>query len=313
MAAVTVRDIDTVAIVGAGAMGGLYAWHFARSGFPVTLVARGERARRLADHGVLVNGERVVAAVFDADQRSDREAAEPVDLVLVAVKHHELAAALDDVAPLVGPHTLFLSVLNGLDSEAVIAGRFGPGAALLCVALAMDAERVGNEVSFRRPGRLAFGEADNTVVSDRVRSVQGALDRAGLAWETPADMRRTMWWKFMVNVGINQASAVLRAPYGAFQPEGDARSLMTALVSEVVMLSRAEGVGLDDGDVRRWYAVLAGQPPAARTSMHQDVEAGRRTEVDIFAGRVVALGERHGIATPYNQAMLWILRRAVLR
>ena len=311
MAAVTVRDIERVAIVGAGAMGGLYAWHFAYAGLPVILVARGDRARRLADQGVVVNGERVVASVHDAAEAPGAAEPEPVDLVLVAVKHHELAAALDDVARLVGPRTLFLSVLNGLDSEEVITARFGAEHVLMCVALAMDAMRVGNEVSFGQAGRLAFGEADNTVVSDRVRSVQSALDRARLAWETPPDMRRTMWWKFMVNVGINQASAVLRAPYGAFQPDGDARSLMVALVEEVVAVSRAEGVGLDEGDVQRWYAVLAGQPAAAKTSMHQDVEAGRRTEVDIFAGRVVALGARHGIATPYNQAMLWILRGAV--
>ncbi len=310
MATVTDRDIESVAIVGAGAMGGLYAWHFARAGFPVTLVARGERARRLAAQGVLVNGEPLVASVFDAEAVGGG-GAEPVDLVLVAVKHHELVTALDDVAPLVGPHTLFLSVLNGLDSEKAIAVRFGAEHVLLCVALAMDAMRVGHEVTFRQAGRLAFGDEDNTVVSDRVLSVQRVLDRAGLVWETPADMRRTMWWKFMVNVGINQASAVLLEPYGAFQPEGDARSLMMALVDEVVAVSRPEGVGLDDGDVQRWYAVLAGQPAAAKTSMHQDVEAGRRTEVDIFAGRVVALGEQHGIPTPYNRAMLWILRRAV--
>jgi 2-dehydropantoate 2-reductase len=310
MAAVADRDIESVAIVGAGAMGGLYAWHFARAGFPVTLVARGERARRLAAQGVLVNGEPIVASVFDAE--ADRGgAAEPVDLVLVAVKHHELAPALDDVAPLVGPQTLFLSVLNGLDSEQVIAARFGAEHVLLCVALAMDAMRVGHEVSFRQAGRLEFGDEDNTVVSDRVLSVQRALDRAGLVWETPADMRRAMWWKFMVNVGINQASAVMLAPYGAFQPDGDARSLMMALVDEVVAVSHAEGVGLDDDDVQRWYAVLAGQPAAAKTSMHQDVEAGRRTEVDIFAGRVVALGEQHAIPTPYNRAMLWILRGAL--
>ncbi len=121
-------------------------------------------------------------------------------------------------------------------------------------------------------------------------------------------MRHEMWWKFMVNVGINQASAVLRAPYGAFRADGDARSLMLALMDEVVAVSAAEGVPLGPGDIARWDAVLAGQPAEGRTSMHQDVEAGRRTEVDIFAGRVVELGARHGIATPYNEAMLWVLR-----
>lgn len=310
MAVVTTGEIETVAILGAGAMGGLYASFFARAGMPVTLVARGARARRLAEHGVVVNGQRVDAVVVDADAPAG---AGPVDLVVVAVKHHELDGALDDVAPLVGPDTTILSVLNGLDSEEAIAQRFGADEVLLCIALAMDAMREGREVTFRQAGRLVFGRADNRRSSARVLAVQRALDRAGLAWETPVDMRHEMWWKFMVNVGVNQASAVLRAPYGAFVTEGDARSLMLALVDEVVAVAAAEGVRLGQEDLDRWDGVLARQPADGRTSMHQDVEAGRRTEVDIFAGRVVALGERHGIPTPYNQAMLWVLRGGVGR
>jgi 2-dehydropantoate 2-reductase len=142
----------------------------------------------------------------------------------------------------------------------------------------------------------------------RVAAVQDALTRAGLAWSTPDDMRHQMWWKFMVNVGINQASAVLRAPYGAFQHPGPAYDLKMALIGEVRAVAAAEGVALTDDDVTRWHTVLAGQPADGMTSMHQDVLAGRPTEVDIFAGRIVALGQRHGIPVPHNETMLWILR-----
>src|SRR5699024_7962793 len=116
-----------------------------------------------------------------------------------------------------------------------------------------------------------------------------------------------MWWKFMVNVGINQPSAVLRTGYGGFQNPGPAYDLMMALIEEVRTVAAAEGVPLTDADVERWHAVLAGQPAEGKTSMHQDVLAGRPTEVDIFAGRVVELGRRNGIPVPFNQAMLWIL------
>ena len=306
MTVVTERGIERVAIAGTGAMGAMYAWHAAAAGMPVVLVARGARAARLADPGILVNGDRLLAEVVDTDDPGPTPPT--ADLVIVAVKRGELAAALEDVAPLVGPDTQFLSVLNGLDSEEVIARRFGAEHVLLCIALGMDAGRVGNAVTFTQPGRLVFGAPEGGDPSGRVRAVQRALDRAGLAWETPADMRHEMWWKFMVNVGINQASAVLRAPYGAFRGDGDARSLMLALMDEVVAVSAAEDVPLGPDDIARWDAVLAGQPEEGRTSMHQDVEAGRRTEVDIFAGRVVELGARHGIATPYNEAMLWVLR-----
>ena len=186
----------------------------------------------------------------------------------------------------------------------------------LCIALAMDAEREGRRVRFTQTGRLVFGPADpadlvstgTPSTTARLRAVQDALTRAGLAWETPPDMRHRMWWKFMVNVGINQASAVLRAPYGAFQHPGPARDLMMALIDEVRTVAAAEGVDLDASDVEQWHRVLAGQPADGRTSMHQDVLAGRETEVGIFAGRVVALGGEHRIPTPHNQTILWILR-----
>lgn len=304
MSDVRQRRIQTVAVVGAGAMGAMYASYFARAGFEVWLVASGARADRLRTDPVSVNGEILDAEVKDP---GDGSAPRPADLVLVAVKQGQLATAIEEMAPYVGADTTLLSVLNGLDSEEILAARFGAERVPLCIALAMDAQREGREVRYRQSGRLVFG-SDVPGAARHLRAVQEACDRAGLAWQTPDDMRHMMWWKFMVNVGINQPSAVLRAPYGAFRGDGPARSLMLALMDEVIAISRAEGVPLGPDDLALWEQVLAGQPADGWTSMHQDVAAGRPTEVDIFAGRVVASGARHGIATPYNQAMLWILR-----
>ena len=317
-------SIETVAVVGAGAMGAMYADHFARAGVRTLLLAHGERAERLRRHPLLVNGRRLEAEVVDPLDSSGRQE-DPLrfdtvtaDLVIVAVKHHRLAEAAGLLRPVVTPTTTVLSILNGLDSEDVIRAavpELTPEQVPLCIALAMDAEREDRRVRFTQSGRLVFGPADPgdpdgagaTATTPRLRAVQDVLTHAGLAWETPPDMRHRMWWKFMVNVGINQASAVLRAPYGAFQHSGPARDLMMMLVEEVRAVAAAEGVDLDKSDLELWDRVLAGQPADGMTSMHQDVLAGRETEVGIFAGRVVALGGEHRIPTPHNQSMLWIL------
>ncbi len=293
-----------MAVVGAGAMGAMYAAHFAAAGIDTWLVARGDRAERLRSAGLTVNGVPVRAEVVDPSADLGHRSA---DLVLIAVKHQQLDDAVAEVAPLVGERTTFLSVLNGLDSEQTIAARYGAERVLPCIALAMNAERDGTAVAFRQAGRLTLGTAPGMGTEARLRAVQDVLDRAGLAWQTPADMRHEMWWKFMVNVGVNQASGVLRAPYGAFTEDGPARLLMLALMDEVIAVAQAEGVDLGPDDLATWDRVLAGQPQEGLTSMYQDVLAGRPTEVDIFAGRVVALGARHGIPTPYNQTMRWIL------
>jgi 2-dehydropantoate 2-reductase len=109
-------------------------------------------------------------------------------------------------------------------------------------------------------------------------------------------------------VGMNPASAVLRAPYGTFQSSADARALMVALMREVLGLAGAAGVDLVEKDIDDWYAVLDTLSPQGKTSMLQDVEAGRKTEVEMLAGKVVDLGQKYGIATPVNQTMLRIIR-----
>jgi 2-dehydropantoate 2-reductase len=112
----------------------------------------------------------------------------------------------------------------------------------------------------------------------------------------------------MVNVGMNQASAVTGASYGVFRTSDDARALMQSLMEEVIPLARASHVDLSARDVEEWLAILPGLAPEGKTSMLQDIEAGRPTEVEMFGGKVVALGRALGIATPVNAALLQIIR-----
>src|SRR5699024_7814563 len=139
------------------------------------------------------------------------------------------------------------------------------------IALGMAAGREGSEITYSSPGELVIGTAAHLAAPERLHRVQTALDRAGLAWSSPADMEHEMWWKFMVNTCINQASAVMRKPYAAFTVDGPARSLMLALREEVIAVSAPEGVPLGDADRERWDTVLGGLPGEGHTSMLQDV------------------------------------------
>jgi 2-dehydropantoate 2-reductase len=129
------------------------------------------------------------------------------------------------------------------------------------------------------------------------------LGKAGIVYETPLDMMRILWWKFMINVGINQASAVLRSPYAVFQTSKEARGLMESAMREVIMLAQKAGVHLSEDDIRGFEPILARLNPQGKTSMLQDVEAGRKTEVEMFAGRVIALGRHYNVPVPVNQLL----------
>ena len=298
------QEIKNIVIQGAGALGALYASKiFDASGFDVHLLAGGVRYERLKREGLVVNGRHYALPVIHPD-----ESGGPADLILVALKHHHLAGAAADLKNLVGESTVVLSVMNGIDSEAIIGGVVGMEKVLYCIAVGMDALRVGNRVDYHNPGRLLFGEARNATISPRVRRVQATFEAAGIQSETPEDMLRWMWWKFMVNAGVNQASAVMRAPFGVFQTSPQAQALMEDLMREVIILAKAEGVDLSPEDITNWYTFLKGLSPTGKTSMLQDIEAGRKTEVEVFAAKVVELGQKHHIPTPVNETVLRIIR-----
>jgi 2-dehydropantoate 2-reductase len=140
-----------------------------------------------------------------------------------------------------------------------------------------------------------------------VKRIQAAFEKAGINYKTPDDMLYWLWWKFMVNVGVNQASAVTRMPYAAFQTNPVAQQLMESLMREAVALARAAGIAITEADIANWYPVLNRLSPRGKTSMLQDIEARQKTEVEVFAGRVITLGKQYNIPTPVNETVFRII------
>ena len=302
-------DIGSVLIVGAGAVGAAVASVLRRGeGVRISVLADTSRADRYAAEGFVLNGERLFFPILPAGAPPPR--GESPDLVIVAVKSRNLPRAIADMAPYVGDESLVLSLLNGITSEDELAAAVGREKVPYAMILGIDAVREGNATSFSSSGKIHFGDARNPkgAWSDRVSRIASLFDRCRMGYFVPEDMVRSLWYKFMINVGINQASAVLRATYGAFQRLPEAKAVMEASMREVVELSRALGTGLVDSDVEAWGATLRGLSPDAKTSMLQDVEAGRKTEVEAFAGVVIALGEKAGIPTPVNRLLFDMIR-----
>lgn len=298
------NQINRVGILGAGAMGAFFADRFAAvPEFSTGLIADPARAERLKQDGLVINSKVCHFNVIEPSLPT-----EPLDLIIVALKHPQLSDALAGIQLLVKPETLFLSVMNGLDSEEIISAEFGKEKVLYAISVGIDAVREGNRVTYTKPGRHIFGEADNSTPSAKVLRVKEAFEKAGIQYEIPTDMLRTLWWKFMVNVGVNQASAVLRAPYGVFHSNPHAQALMEALMQEVVTLAQARNINLTRQDINDWYPVLNTLSPNGKTSMLQDIEASRPTEVEVFGEKVVKLGKELGIPTPVNQTIVEIIR-----
>ncbi len=290
-------SIKRISLIGTGAMGAFYASKlFDMDPRCISLIADGERCERLRKKGFFVNDRHYVLPVVRPDDQSA-----PPDLIMVAVKHYHLPKAIRDIKNSIGHNTILLSVMNGIDSEERLGAAYGMEKVLYAVAVGIDALREDNRLTYTTQGRLFFGEAENRVISERVKALQALFDRAGITYETPVDMIRVLWWKFMINVGINQASAVLRAPYSEFQTSQEAKDLMESAMREVITIARKAKVDLTEKDIEDWYSVLSNLSPQGKTSMLQDVEAGRKTEADMLAGRVIELGKAYHIPTPVNE------------
>jgi 2-dehydropantoate 2-reductase len=302
------KAIETISIIGAGGLGAAYAGMlYDMDSRCVTFIAGGDRYERLRCEGVIVNGKHYLIPVLLPDDLS-----EPSDLVIVAVKHQHLDDAIQDIKNRIGPGTTIISVMNGIDSEEKIGAVYRMDKVLFAVSVGLDALREGNRIKYTTQGKIFFGEAQNAIPTERVRRIQSLFDKAGIKYDTPPDMIHMLWWKFMVNVGINQASAVLRAPFSVFQTSQEARDLMASAMREVVALSEKAGVNLSEEDVEKFHKVLMNVSPQGKTSMLQDVEAGRKTEVEMFAGKVIELGRQFNVPTPINQKLFDAIRKIEL-
>ncbi|WP_366923652.1 ketopantoate reductase family protein [Metallumcola ferriviriculae] len=298
------REINTVSIIGLGAVGAAYAARLHDMDPDcLRVIADNDRSQRYSKEGFIINGKRYRFNYIAPDEK-----VLPADLLLIASKYHHLEQVTEDIRQHIGSNTIILSLLNGISSEDIVGQRYGMDKILYSMCLGIDAVREDEEISFVKTGKVYFGEKDNEVYSEKVRAVKALFDRAAIPYIIPQNMLRTLWWKFMVNVGINQVSAVLRAPYGVFQRFEEPNELMESAMREVVRVSQQTGVYLTEDDIRDYREVLQAAEPRGKTSMLQDIEAGRKTEVEMLAGALIELGHEHGVDTPINEALYQAIR-----
>ncbi|OLO38148.1 2-dehydropantoate 2-reductase [Alkalihalophilus pseudofirmus] len=293
-------EIKKVSIIGLGALGILFGRHLTKK-MPkgdLKIIADLERIKKYETDGVYCNGELCHFQYVTPEQSS-----EPADLLIFAVKYDGLNNAIQAVKNHVGERTIMISLLNGIKSEAIIGQTYGFENILYSVAQGMDAVKEGNELTYDNIGMICFGEQKPGSISDKVKSVATFFDKMEIPYEIDPNMDKRLWGKLMTNVGVNQTVAVYRSNYGEIQKEGQARETMIAAMREVIALSEKAGIHLTEADLNYWLSVLDALSPEGKPSMAQDVEAGRLSEVDLFSGTVLELGEKYGVPTPVNNEL----------
>jgi len=301
------------AVAGAGAIGAYVGAKMARAGADVTLVARGPHCRAMQERGV-----RVVSAEeeFEARPRvvDSLAAVGPVDVVFLAVKAHSLPALAPQLPALLGPDTAVVSMQNGIPwwyfEGAQRLERVDPGGV---VAAAIEPRRVVGSIVYLSTGiiepgvvrhiesnRITVGEPDGSR-SGRCRAISAALVAAGLRAPITTHIRQEIWVKLMGNVAFNPISTLTGATLAAMARDPEVKQLVRAIMVETECVARRVGIEMPITiDQRIAGAEKVGEH---KTSMLQDLEAGRPLELDAIVGAVIELGERLDVPMPHTRAV----------
>jgi 2-dehydropantoate 2-reductase len=307
------------AIVGAGAIGAFAGAMLARAGEDVTVIARGAHLRAMQEHGVRVRGE---IGEFEAHPAAtdDPAAIGPVDVVLLTLKAHSLTAMAQRLGPLMGPETVVVSAQNGIpwwyfyrhggewegthletvDPGGVIGQSIDPARVIGCVVYPSTSIVEPGIVWHIEGTRLAIGEPDGSK-SERCRRVADSFIKAGLRCPIRTNIRHDMWVKLMGNVAYNPISALTRATLLEIVRCPDTRVLAAAIMAEAEAVARKLGIDMGVSVEQR----LEGAEKVGhhKTSMLQDVEAGRPMELEAIVGALVELGHRMGLSLPYTNTV----------
>lgn len=287
--------IQSVAVLGAGAVGSYVIWGLShKKDIRLGVIAEGERADRLKKGGCRINDE-----VYRPEVWSPQEA-EDVDLLIVSLKYGSLPEALESIKTIVGEHTTVMSLMNGVDSEELIAEQVGDDRVLRSlIKVASHKEENGYYFNPETTLGIIFGELAAPFDSERVQAIESLFADTGIHFRSTEFIREEIWGKFRLNICNNLPQAILGAGVGCYSDSTHMKAISDGLHRELEQIALAKGIDMSKmaGTSGRGSAV----PASARYSTLQDLDAGRHTEIDMFSGALMRMGEELGIPTPYNE------------
>ena len=290
--------IQNVALVGAGAVGGYFIWGLDnKKDINFSVIAKGERKTRL-EQGIFINGEKYTPQVLTPEE------AGVVDLIMIASKQDALAEIAEDIKPMVGVDTMVMSLLNGVSSEEIIGNVIGMEHMLYSI-MRIASMREGNAITFypEITKGLFVGEKGCSEPTERILAIEELFKGSGVRCNFVDDIINEMWVKYAGNVSQNLPQAILGVGYGAYSDSKHVEFVANSLWKEVAKVAAAKGVNIP-GEL----VLFGGSMPQARFSTLQDLDAGRRTEIEIFAGDMVRMGKEYGIDVPYCECVYHMIK-----
>ena len=300
----TFQKIEKISLIGLGAMGVFFAPRLHQQyGEKFRVIAEGDRKKRLETEGVTVNGVNYKFPIIEPQEKGN-----PADLILIGVKGYALSQAIEDIRNQVGENTLILSLLNGVDSEELLIKEFGEEHVLYAYMRMSVVMKDGCANFDPYWGKVHFGEKKNEEYSERVLRIKEVLDLADIPYSIEKDMLKGIWFKYMCNIGENMTCALLGIPFGAYRISEDANWIRRASMREVAAIAQKKGILIGEKEIALQEKTVKTIPFENKPSTLQDLESGKITEIEMFAGQVVKLGKELRVPTPINEIFYHAIR-----
>jgi 2-dehydropantoate 2-reductase len=299
------RSWPRIAVVGAGAVGGYFGGMLARAGAPVVMIGRPAFVEAVKNHGLVLDTVQFKETVR-VDASTDLHAARDAQVVLFCVKTTDNASASRQLAKVLAPGALLISMQNGVDNAEQIQAASGLRAISSVVYVA---------ASVPQPGTIKHAGRGDLVVGPRNEHTEkfaALFERAGVPCRIADNVTGELWTKLTWNCTLNAVSALGHAKYGQIAASADARQLVETVVYELLAVAKAAGVhppGFEDPQVALAGAFkIATQMAEALSSTAQDMLRGKRTEIDSLNGYIARRGAELGVPTPVNHALYTLVK-----
>ncbi len=286
-----------IAIFGTGGVGGYFGARLAAAGEDVTFIARGAHLDAMRAGGLHVRSPKGDLHLPTVKATDDPATIGPVDVVLFTVKLYDVADSAALLAPLIGPDTVVITLQNGVEAVDMVALHVGAehvaGGAAYVVAVIDGPGRIHHTTA----DRLVFGETDGRT-SPRLQAFQAAGRRAGFVADLSGDVRIDLWVKFVRLGTWSGMTTVTRSPMGVIRQFPELVAMMETALDEAMAVGRARGITFPAGLVEGTQEMVRSFPASSKSSMLEDLERGRRLELDWLSGAIVRMGKESGVPTP---------------
>jgi 2-dehydropantoate 2-reductase len=297
----SVQEQPRFAVMGAGSVGCFYGGMLARAGYPVTLIGRQSHVDAVNSKGLWLD-TKTFSEHVPMQAATGPEGVKGAKVVLFCVKSTDSEKAAREMAPYLAPDAVILCLQNGAENPDIVR-RVLPQRVIPAVVYVATEMPGPGHVKHHGRGELVIGDAPES------QDIADWFGKSGVPVEVSANVMGPLWGKLIINCAYNAISAVSQLPYGKMVEVEGIPAVMEDVVSECLAVARAEGISVP-GDMYENVRKLASTMATQYSSTAQDLARGKPTEIEFLNGYVCRLGQKHGIPTPVNHALLSLTRLA---